>query len=73
MKRAVLTFAIAAAALVTAPAFAQMAFAPQIKPLDGEEEALAKSGAIILGVVGAGALIVGIAVLGGEDDDPVSN
>jgi hypothetical protein len=72
MKLAKFTVALAAAALVAAPALAQAVFAPTVAPLAGDESELSEGAFIVLGVVAAGAVILAI-VSASDDEDPVSN
>lgn len=75
MKFGKLSLGLAAAALATAPVLAQAAFAPAVAPLDGDESEIGQSAAIIVGVLAAGALVLGIVASSSSNDAelPVSN
>lgn len=55
-----IAFGIAALSLVAAPAVAQVAMSPSVAPLSGDESELSGGAKIILGVLGAVAIIGGI-------------
>lgn len=63
------SFGIAAVALAAAPALAQVAMGPSVAPLSGDESELSEGGTIILGVLGAVAIIGGIMVAS-DDNNP---
>lgn len=72
MKLGKLSIGIAAIALAAAPALAQAVFVPAIAPLNGEESELSGTGAVIVGLLGVGAVVGGIIALSGGNDEPVS-
>jgi hypothetical protein len=67
MKIRTLALATAAISLLAAPAIAQADFARANAPIEGESE-LAAPG-ILLGVLGAAAVVAGIAVASSDSDD----
>ncbi len=67
MKIRTLALATAAISLLAAPAIAQADFARASAPVEGESE-LAAPG-ILLGVLGAAAVVAGIAVASSDSDD----
>jgi len=75
MKINKIMLGLSAAALVAMPAVAQVAMVPTAAPLDGEESEMAAGGTgLILGIIGAAAVIGGIVVIADDDnsDAPVS-
>jgi hypothetical protein len=74
MKISKLSLGLAAAALATAPAIAQVAMTPSVAPLSGEESEIGDAGAVILGLLAAGAIVAGIvsATSADEAELPVS-
>jgi predicted nucleic acid-binding protein len=75
MKLKNLSIALGAVALASAPAIAQVASAPSIAPLVGDESKAGDGKGIILGLIAAAAIIGGI-ILATDDNGvelPVSN
>lgn len=75
MRMSKITTGLAALALVAAPAIAQAQMVPAIAPSSGDEDGIEESSGIILGVLGAAA-IVGAIVVASDSNDvelPVSN
>lgn len=62
---------VAALGLVAAPAVAQVAMGPSVAPLSGDESELSESSTVILGVLGAAAIIGGIIVASGDSDSQI--
>lgn len=69
MKLSKTMLGLGAAALVAMPAVAQVSMMPAVGPLDGEESEVAGGTGIILGIIGAAAVIGGIIVIA-DDDEP---
>jgi hypothetical protein len=67
MKTRTLALATAAISLLAAPAIAQADFVRASAPVEGESE-LAGPG-VLLGVLGAAAVVAGIAVAASDSDD----
>ncbi|MEQ5789321.1 hypothetical protein J3454_15625 [Erythrobacter sp. NFXS35] len=65
---------LGAAALIAGPAVAQVAAMPTIAPLSGDESELSGGSAIIIGLIGAAAVVGGILLASDSDDTqlPVS-
>jgi hypothetical protein len=66
--------AAAGAALVVTPALGQVAFAPAVAPLNGDENEAGGGTGIVIGLVAAAAIVGGIIVASDNDeaDLPVS-
>lgn len=66
--------AVAGAALVVTPALGQVAFAPAVAPLTGDESEAGGGTGIVLGLVAAAAIVGGVVLASGDDeaDLPVS-
>ena len=67
--------AVAGAALVVTPALGQVAFAPAVAPLNGDESEIESGTAIVLAVIASVAIVGGIVLSSKEDaaELPVSN
>lgn len=60
--------AVAGAALVVTPALGQVAFAPVAAPLNGDESEAGGGTGIVLGLVGAAAIVGAVVFASGSDD-----
>ncbi|NCP25154.1 MAG: hypothetical protein GW854_13555 [Erythrobacter sp.] len=68
MKMSKLSIGLACAALVAAPAIAQVSMNPAVAPLSGDEAELAEGSGIIIGVIAAAAVIGAIVIASDEDE-----
>lgn len=74
MKMSKLSMGLACAALVAAPAVAQVSMSRTIAPLSGDESEVGEGKGIILGIGALAAIIGGIVILSDDDQKqlPVS-
>lgn len=74
MKFSKMTFGLAAAALATMPAVAQVAAAPTLAPLVGDESEQAQGFPIIIGLLAAAAVVTAVVVVSSDDEEelPIS-
>lgn len=74
MKMSKLSLGLACAALVAAPAVAEVSMSRTIAPLSGDESELGENGGIIIGALALASVIGAIVVLSDDDDTelPVS-
>ena len=67
MKIRTLALAASALSLAAAPAIAQADLSRAVAPIEGENELAGP--ALVLGILGAAAVVAGIAVAASDDDD----
>lgn len=65
------SLSIAVVALASAPVFAQGAIGPSLAPLSGDESELSEGSTIILGLIGAAAIIGGIIAASSSNDPQI--
>lgn len=65
------SLAVAAVAMASAPAIAQVSMSPAVAPFSGDESEAGSGTAVILGLLGAAAIVGGIILVSDDNDNDI--